>query len=523
MSAEVATEWAGENMPAPQKPQAQYPGNDTERAARFAELFGGELRYVYAWNKWVFWDGFRWAPDIDGEVFRKAQELSSLFLREASEMTDFDLRKKAAGLAIRAGDRTRIEAMVSLARCRMACSPTLFDSDPMLLGVSNGVVDLQTGFFRPARKEDYIIKQATPAYDPDATCPTWEKFLLRIFGQDTELVSFIQRAIGYSLTGCISEQCLFFLFGTGSNGKSTLAECLQELFGAYALKTSSSLYTLDKHGREPSDAIARLVGKRFVTGSETEEGDDLAESRVKDITGGDTLTGRELYCPAFNFKPSHKLWIYGNHRPDVRGNDHGIWRRIKLVPFQVQISGSEKDPDLGKKLRQEHSGILNWAIKGCLDWQRAGLGEARAVVEATTSYREDEDELGEFINEMCWEEGEVERKALYRTFKVWAEDRGNRYVPKQATFSKRIGERAGIKPRKSGKQRYWTGISVRTSEELLPGGTLRVSLSGDSGSTTAYIPHPSRNTRLGHLGQENTSFPETSSYSENIEKFGEIR
>jgi len=145
---------------------------------------------------------------------------------------------------------------------------------------------LRTGEFRNARREDYIIKQAGTAYDQSAKCPLWERFLLRIFDDDAELVSFIQRAIGYSLTGCISEQCLFFLFGTGSNGKSTLAECLQELFGDYALKTASSLYTLDKHGKEPADAIARLVGKRFVTGSETEEGDDLAESRVKDITGG---------------------------------------------------------------------------------------------------------------------------------------------------------------------------------------------------------------------------------------------
>jgi putative DNA primase/helicase len=511
MSAEVATEWAVENMPTLQEPQAQYPGNDTERAARFSKLFGGDLRYIHAWKQWVFWDGSRWAPDVDGEVFRRAQDLSSLLMHEASQITDFERRKKAATLAIRAGDRTRIEAMISLAQCRMASRPTLFDSDPMLLGVSNGVVDLRTGAFRRARREDYIIKQVTTAYDADVTCRAWEKFLLRIFGEDTELVSFIQRAIGYSLTGCISEQCLFFLFGTGSNGKSTLAECLQELFGAYALKTSSSLYTLDKHGREPSDAIARLVGKRFVTGSETEEGDDLAESRVKDITGGDTLTGRELYCPAFNFKPSHKLWIYGNHRPDVRGNDHGIWRRIKLVPFEVQISESEKDPDLGKKLRQEHPGILIWAIKGCLEWQRHGLGEVRAVVEATASYREDEDELGEFINEVCWEEGEIERKDLYKAFKFWAEDRGNRYVPKQAMFSKRIGERAGIKPRKSGAKRYWTGISVRNRDET-PSGTVRVSFAEGGPLSAAYVPHPSRHSRLGHLGPENTPFPQTSAY-----------
>jgi len=212
------------------------------------------------------------------------------------------------------------------------------------------------------------------------------------------------------------------------------------------------------------------------------------------------MTGRELYRPAFNFKPSHKLWIYGNHRPNVRGNDYGIWRRLKLVPFRVQISESEKDPDLGKKLREELSGRLNWVIKGCLDWQRLGLGEARAVVEATADYREDEDELGEFIDHMCWNEGEVERSTLYRAYIHWAESRGNRYLPKQTTFSKRIAERSGIKSRKSGMERYWTGISLREEEACLGNG-LRLSL----------VPHSANNTRFGHLGPQNTSSPQTSS------------
>jgi len=188
--------------------------------------------------------------------------------------------------------------------------------------------------------------------------------------------------VGYSLTADISEQVLFFLYGTGQNGKSTFAECLKHLFGNYMIKATTALYTLNRHANEPLTEIARLVGKRLVTGSETEEDARLAESRVKDITGGDTLTGRELYCPAFNFLPTHKLWIYGNHRPDVRGNDHGIWRRIKLIPFEVQIPDEEKDPQLLEKFLQELPGILNWAIKGCLDWKKNGLGTPSVVTEA---------------------------------------------------------------------------------------------------------------------------------------------
>jgi putative DNA primase/helicase len=393
-----------------------YPVNDTQRALRFAKEFAGELRYVQAWKKWLLWDGVRWAPDEDGAVFRKAQEMPKLFLQEASKIDDPDRRKKAAGAAIAAGDKRKIEAMISLAQCQIgiAASPTLFDSDPLLLGVCNGVVDLRTGTFREARREDYIIKQAGTAYDASATCPTWEKFLSRVLSENAELISFIQRAVGYSLTASIVEQVLFFLYGTGQNGKSTFAECLKHLFGGYMIKATTALYTLDRRGKEPETEIARLVGKRLVTGSETEEGARLAESRVKDITGGDTLTGRALYCPAFNFLPTHKLWIYGNHQPDVRGNDHGIWRRIKIVPFEVQIPEEEKDPELLKKLLEEMPGVLKWAIKGCLEWQKSGLRPPHVVVEATAEYRDGEDEIGEFLTQTCFQRGKVERTALCR-------------------------------------------------------------------------------------------------------------
>jgi putative DNA primase/helicase len=441
----------------------EYPVNDLDRGRRFAEKFGGELRYVQAWKRWLVWDGVRWTQDEDGEVYRKAQQMPQMFLREASEIDDLARRTKAAGAAIAAGNQQKIQAMISLAQCQkpIATTPGLFDADPMLLGVSNGVVELRTGQFRAAQKEDYITKQANTAYNLDAKCPIWDAYLSQVLAGDAELVAFVQRAIGYSLTGDVSEQCLLFLYGSGENGKSTFVELLQEMLGSYALKTATSLYTLDRNGREPEPAIARLLGRRFVTGSETEEGSDLAESRVKDLTGGDTLTGRLLHCAAFNFKPTHKLWIYGNHRPNVKGNDHGIWRRIKLVPFRVQIPKEAKDPYLPGKLAAEMPGILNWAIKGCIEWQRLGVGSARLVDEATADYREDEDEMGEFLGEMCITTGQVERGALYSSYKAWAENRGTKFLPKQSTFSKRIGERQGITQTKTGGKRYWSGLSLR--------------------------------------------------------------
>jgi putative DNA primase/helicase len=482
------TQWAGESdIPT----ASAYPANDTERAIRFAKQTDGNFRHVIAWNKWVVWDGHKWACDTDGSVSRKAQELPQLLMREATSISDFEVRKKAQSAAISAGNQRPLNAMITLAQCQLGipASPTLFDSDPWLLGVTNGVVELRTGAFREARKDDYIIKQAGTAYDPTATCPTWEKFLSRVLGGDPELISFIQRAVGYSLTGKVVEQCLLFLYGTGQNGKSTFIECLHQLLGDYILKTTTALYTLDRNGKEPDAEKARLVGKRMVTGSETEEGAKLAESRVKDLTGGDTLNGRELYCPAFSFPPTHKIWIYGNHRPDVRGNDQGIWRRIKLVPFEVQIPDSEKDPELLNKFLQEKPGILNWAIRGCLEWQRGGLGEAHAIAEATAAYREDEDELGEFISESCRLEGWVERGKLYQAFKGWAIDRGANFPLKQGTFSKRISEREGIKSAAKTKgKRCWSGISLLAGTASTPAG-------GAHGAANGPFPLNSSNCR----------------------------
>lgn len=352
--------------------------------------------------------------------------------------------------------------MIGHAQCQLgiAASPTSFDSDPLLLGVSNGVVDLRTGKFREARRDDYITKQMGTAYDPAASCPAWKKFLSRVLSENQELISFMQRAVGYSLTGSIDEQVLFFLYGTGQNGKSTFAETLKHLFGSYMIKATTALYTLNRNGSEPLPEIARLVGKRLVTGSETEEGARLAESRVKDITGGDTLTGRELYCSAFNFPPTHKLWIYGNHRPDVRGNDEGVWRRIKLIPFEVHIPDHEKDPHLLEKLLQELSGILNWAVKGCLEWRKQGLGTPQTVIEATAEYREEEDEIGEFISERCVREGRVDRSQLYTAFQGWSDNRGIRMPLRPKAFAKALRARDGIGRAKSGNTRYWTGIAL---------------------------------------------------------------
>jgi putative DNA primase/helicase len=444
-------------------PTVIYPRNDSERAERFALKFGTDLRYVEAWKTWLRWNGTRWKRDRDGGVMRLAKEMPRAFLKEASGIEDEEARKRAAREAINSGDAGKLRAMVQLAgyHSQIAARPQMFDADPYVFSVRNGVIDLRTGHFRAASKDDYLTMQAGVKHDRQASCPKWIEHLHTVFAGDESLMSFFQCAVGYSLTGDTREQKLFFLYGTGQNGKSTTTETLQALLGDYAQAATSELFMINKHGKEPQAEITRLLGARFVVGSEIEEGAKLAESRVKWLTGQDTLVGRYLYAEPFDFQPTHKLWIFGNHKPDVAGNDLGIWRRMCLVPFTVQIPNEKKDPQLPEKLKSELPGILNWALEGCAKWQKQRLQIPRVVSTATDEYRNDEDELAEFVEEECKTEGEVTKSALHDRYRHWALWRGIKMPLRPKAFAKRMLSRAGISERRDGIARYWTGICLR--------------------------------------------------------------
>jgi putative DNA primase/helicase len=288
------------------------------------------------------------------------------------------------------------------------------------------------------------------AYDPQAACPTWERFLWRIIGgtnleDDTEdrgagesdnrqaaddrakrLIGFLQRAIGYSLTGETREQCLFVLHGSGANGKSTFLEVLQTLLGDYAQSTpSASLLAKDRHDGIPND-IARLRGARLVTAVEIGQGRRLNEELMKRLTGQDTITARFLHAEFFDFRAEFKLFIACNHLPTITGTDHAIWRRIRLIPFTVTIPETEQDKDLPAKLQAELPGILAWAVRGCLAWQREGLGTPEEVKQATAGYRASMDQIGRFIEECCLVSQQVRIKAseLYEAYKKWCDANG---------------------------------------------------------------------------------------------------
>lgn len=440
------------------------PENDAGNAQLFLEEFGKELRFVPALNCWLSWGGTRWKRDEDGEVQRFAVRLSQLLMKNASQIVDHNQRTVTARRGIGLGNFAKIKSMLEVAKCnaRIVVRHSRLDSDPWLLGVENGVIELQTGTYRVGRREDFVTKVAGCAYDSTATAPRWLQFLHEIFSGDELLIAYVGKLVGYTLTGITREQMFPFLHGEGANGKTTFIETITALLGDYGQRAPQTLLVACNNGHEPMNEIARLHGMRFVVGSETREGERLAEGRIKDMTGGDTMTGRFLYREAFDFVPTLKLWMFGNHRPEIRGADYGIWRRVRLIPFKVRIEERVRDHSLQNKLREELPGILNWAIQGCLCWQRDGLKAPDPVEIATAEYRDDEDVLRDFLAEETDfdNESRVPHAEMYKRYSDWCGRSGVRAPMQSRTFSRRLSDR-GCRRERTGKGVRWAGIKLK--------------------------------------------------------------
>ena len=392
---------------------------------------------------------------------RAKQTIRSMF-SEAGAITDTAQRQALLRHAEKSLQLPRLTAMIKLAESiqSLIARTSDLDSDPMLLGVLNGVVDLRTGTLRTARREDLMTKQAPVSFDGEARCPQFEQFASQVLDGDRDLLDYFQRVVGYSLTGKTSEQCLFFLYGTGANGKSTMLNVLKALLGDdYAKQSPSETLMAAKHGKSASNDLARLQGARLVLSNEVEEGSRLSESLIKQMTGGDPIPARYLYAEFFEFVPQFKLAIAGNHQPVIRGEDHGIWRRLHLVPFTVTIPAEERDPQLQEKLLTELPGILNWAIKGCLEWQTGGLNPPPVILKAVEEYREDMDILGHWIEECCKEGSGLQAGATraYQSYKAWAHRQGHHALSGSA-FGRRLAERYPRKRTNTG--RVYEGLEV---------------------------------------------------------------
>lgn len=452
---------------------------DVGNAMRLVSLHGRDLRYIPEFRKWLVWDGGRWLMDEDGEIMRRAKDTAAAIYveaKKASEAGEQGMADKVASHAGRTQSANRIKAMIELAQSELGIPvrATELDQDNYLLGVTNGVINLRTGALRVPRQADHMTKQAMVTYDPSAQAPMFLSFLERIMGGNRELVDFLQRAIGYSLTGDTGEQCLFFLHGCGANGKSTLLNAIKEALGDYAMQCPAETLMVKQGGGIPND-IARLRGARFVATSETEDGRRFAESMIKQLTGQDTIAARFLFAEYFEFVPNFKIWLGANHKPVIRGDDYAIWRRIRLVPFTTTIPPEERDKSLPAKLRDEYPGILAWAVQGCLEWQRQGLNPPPEVLAATEEYKSEMDLIGKWIEECCITAPHATAKAgaLYGNYKRWVEDNGG--FPLSSTkFGLKLGDR-GYQKEKSGTVVYrgiglldtsdsWDGFSGSTHD-----------------------------------------------------------
>lgn len=484
---------------------------DRGNALRLIKAHGGDLHYLYRWKTWLVWDDGRWVVDEGHRVEARAKAVITQLYGEAktiiddlaqtseepTDMSEAALKIRAQKIeiatatlkwALKSESAERLAGMLKHARSErgIPITPDDLDADPWLLNCANGTIDLRTETLRPHRREDLCMKRLSIAYDPATTCPHWDAFLWRIMGgpprdedgpeelllarheRAERLVTFLQRAVGYSLTGVIREQVLFFMYGGGDNGKTTFSETIAALMGDYYQKAPKEL--LMQKDRVslggPSPEIARLYRVRLVIASEVGEHHRLNEAQVKDLTGDDTLTARGLYEAFFQFRPTHKLWMYGNHKPSVQGTDDAIWKRPKLIPFTEKIPPREQVADLREtSLIPELAGILAWAVRGCLDWQKDGLHVPDEVNAATAAYRREMDALAAFLDEHCLIGKDYTAKGpdLYARYTQWAES-GRETVFARRKFFNQLRERGCESFTARSNVLYWRGGGLKTTE-----------------------------------------------------------
>lgn len=440
----------------------ERPLTDQGNAERFVDQHANAVRYVMDLGMWLRWDGKRWEKTDDKVVLGLARHTARDILKEVVNCTDDKKRDALRKWQHASEGRRALESMCALSKSFPAIhvGNEALDADPLLFNATNGTIDLRTGQLRPHSPADLITKLSPVAYYTDVLCPAWEQFLARVV-PSPELRAFIQRAIGYGLTGMVSEQVLFFLYGSGANGKSTLLTAIQHVLGDYATQGSPDLLLAQQHDPHPTSQAA-LRGARFVVCSEVEQGRTFAEVQIKQLTGGDKITARFMRQDFFEFAPTHKIFLAANHKPRVRGTDHAIWRRLQLVPFEQTINEAEKDPQLGAKLKAEAAGILAWAVRGCVEWQRMGIGRVADVVDATAGYREDQDSVALFIADICEQDssGFASSAEIYRSYVRWCESVGEKPWTGRALSNSFI-ERGYVQGKRSGV-RGFQGIKVRS-------------------------------------------------------------
>lgn len=455
------TDSRGEPLPLPTDPAPSEPYTELGHARRLVAGFGDQLRHVPLWKKWLVWDGARWAADTTGRAHRRAKTVARGALGWAENASDTvedaEKLRQAAKKLERSGS---IAGILTLAATEkpVALDPAAFDADPWLLNCANGVLDLRTGELLEHDPAMHLTKVTAAAYRTDASAPEFGRFVERIL-PDADVRGFVQRYLGYALLGEVQEHVLAVFYGVGANGKGTLTNAVDYALGDYALTPDPDLLVDRGTGFHPTSS-ASLFGARLAIMQETDQGRRLAEGTVKRLTGGDPIAARRMREDFWEFEPSHTFVLATNHRPIVRGNDEGIWRRLRLVPFDVVIPAEERDGELPSRLRTEADGILTWLVNGYHDWREHGLAEPAAVIEATQKYRDESDLITQFLTDRTTTVGmaSVKSSQLFAAWQAWCHIEGAD-AGTQTSFSTALTER-GFDRTKRGGYQVWLGLGL---------------------------------------------------------------
>lgn len=441
---------------------------DLGNAERLRALFGHKIRYSPALGRWFVWDRRRWVLDAEANAVRGiAARTMRATLRAAAGLDDVDGRRHLVRHALASENAGRISGAVKIAETfsSLHVDPEQLDQGVFLLNTPSGLVDLRSGDVGRHESRSLCTKLTRAPFDSEAKCPRWEQFLLEVFGEDLDVRDFVQRAVGYSLTGSTKEQVFFLLWGTGANGKSTLLASLLYALGDYGLVTSMSTWLSARpdRGNAASPDLDRLRGARFAFAAEADAGRRLSDGLVKTITGSDPIVARPLFGKPVQFVPQLKLWLATNHRPTITDDSPAMWRRVLLLPFEVQFTGKQRDDSLPEQLNSEAPGILRWAVEGAVWWHEYGLQPPETIIAAVREYQAEEDPLARFLADETAPdpEGQVPVGELLQAYSRWCEANGEEPLSTQA-FGRQMTSK-GFKALRTNRMRYRRGLRLLPS------------------------------------------------------------
>lgn len=441
-----------------------YTYDDTGNALRFRDANAGLIHYNHVDGYWIYWDGVRWASDENGEIKRRADKMLADMAKDLKEMQDDPAYNAYKKHLSRSRSHRGKEGFIAEARHLegVPVLPSEMDRAGNAFNVRNCLISLKTGRTAEHDKKYMISKLAPVTYDENAKCPRWDRFIEEITCGDKSLQLYLQRMIGYCMTAYTKEQCMFFLYGNGSNGKSVFVDTIAYMLGEYAASCQPETVMMRDRNNTARGDLARLKGARMVVTSEPNDGCRLDEGIVKQMTGGteNKLTARFLYGREFEFSPEFKIVMSTNYKPVIKGTDNGIWRRVRLIPFTAEFTKENRDPQLTEKLRRELPGILNWAIAGAVGWCKEGLPPCAIIDEAGQEYRSEMDRVQQFLDD-CTERsdsGSTQASTLYKCYRAWCSEQGDRFPISSNKFCSELKRR--YKSRKTSAFNEYLGIRI---------------------------------------------------------------